>query len=266
MSERTCVEPKCCPVCGVATSYSYDIEEGETGLSAAWYRCGCGVIFQENFPAADCYDEKYAEDYIKMKEADVRQTHAARTYAPLIEELTYGRTMLDVGFATGRNMKFFEDRGWITFGIDVNPSIAGKGQFYKGDFSTYDFNIPLVNDQLKAIAGEAGKIERKFDLIWMSHVLEHFNDPIGVINKAKDLLTETGVLYIAVPDAEFINKMGVAGFPHWKKREHYTIWTEPALKREVERTGMKVVMSRRNFAQRFASWFDIQLIAQKNYF
>lgn len=265
-NELSVINPKCCPVCGVATSYVYRIEESSENITANWYRCHCGVCFQENFPAGECYDDKYAANYQEMKEGHVKQIHAAKIYAPLIEELTYGRQILDVGYATGRVMNYFEDRGWITFGIDVNKDIGGKGHLYKGNFENYNFDIALTNKELVALAGEKGKIERKFDLIWMSHVFEHFNDPVAVIKKAHSLLSETGVIYIACPDIDFMNKMGASEYPHWKAKEHYTLWTESALKRELERAGFKIVMSRRNFSSRFASWFDVQIIAQKNYF
>jgi hypothetical protein len=44
------------------------------------------------------------------------------------------------------------------------------------------------------------------------------------------------------------------------------MWNESALVRELERLGFKVIMKRRNFSARFASWFDLQILCQKNYF
>jgi SAM-dependent methyltransferase len=222
-------------------------------------------MFQENLPVASNYDEKYVVNYAGMKEADLRLTHAAHTYANVIEEATYGRQMLDVGYCVPHNMKFFENRGWITWGIDVNKDTGGKGNLYRGDFTTFDFDIPANTDELKAIAG-ADKFERKFDLIWMNHSFEHFNDPMAALRKAYNLLSETGVLYIGTPDISFMHKTGVPGFPHFKTEEHYVMWTEEALKREVERVGFKVIVCRRNFSSRYSSWYDIHLVAQKNYF
>jgi SAM-dependent methyltransferase len=265
MSEAMQVLPKCCPVCGVATNYVYAIEEGATGKQAKWYRCTCGLVFQENYPSHSGYDMKYFEDYAKMKEGDKRLIHSARTYAPLIEELTYGRMMLDVGYCVPNNMDFFKDRGWLTWGIDINPEIGGNSRFYRGDFTTFDFDLPAKTDELKALA-DGDSFKRTFDLIWMNHSFEHFNDPLAVLSKAVNLLSETGVLFIALPDIDFITKTGVTGYPHFKMDEHYTLWTENSLKREVERLGMKVIMCRRNFSSRFSSWYDIQLIAQKLYF
>lgn len=264
MSSDKQILPMSCPICGVATSYVYNLDEGG-GKEALWYRCACGMVFQENYPKGSGYDEKYVNDYALMKEADKRLTHSARTYGNLIEELTYGRMMLDVGYCVPHNMKYFEERGWLTWGIDVNPNIGGAGNLYTGDFLTHDFDIPAKTEELKELAG-GDKFKRTFDLIWMNHVLEHFNDPLAVLRKAANMLSETGVLFIGTPDADFITKTGVQGYPHFKMQEHYTLWTEDTLKREVERIGMKVIMSRRNFASRYSSWYDVHLICQKRYF
>lgn len=258
------VEPEVCPVCKVATSYVYGLKD-EKNAESMWYRCSCGIIFQSEFPKNDCYDKKYFASIDQGKENNKRLAHAGYTYGNLIEELTYGRMMLDVGYCSTKNMDFFKDRGWITFGIDVNKDVGGVGRLYRGDFMTYDFGIPAGTPELKELAG-GDTFDRKFDLIFMNHVLEHFNDPLGALKKAQSLLSETGVLYIGVPDADFIMKTGVGGFPHFKKDEHYTLWTEDALKNEIERLGMKVIMSRRNYSSRYSSWYDIHLIAQNRYF
>ena len=258
------IYPMPCPVCGVASNYTYNIKECE-GKEAMWYRCTCGIIFQENFPTGDGYNSRYFIGIDQMKAGDKRLSHAGYTYANLIEELTYGRMMLDVGYCSTKNMDFFKKRGWLTWGIDVNQEVGGVGSLYRGDFLTYDFDIPALTQELKDLA-EGESFKRQFDLIWMSHVLEHFNDPLAVLKKAYSLLPETGVLYIGVPDADFITKTGIGGYPHFKKDEHYTLWTEDSLKREVERIGFKVIMSRRNYASRYSSWYDIHLIAQKRYF
>ena len=259
------VYPQSCPVCDIQTSYVYKINEAKEGLVSTWYKCQCGIIFQEKVPEHSEYNEQYIMDYAGMKECKPRMTHAARIYIPLIEELTYGRQMLDVGFCVPHVIDYLDERGWVTYGIDNNADFKGKGNLYKGNFLTYDFNIPATTPDLKALA-DGDYFERKFDLIWMSHIFEHFNDPIAALRKAHSLLSESGVIYIATPDIEFINKTGVGGYGHWKAKEHYTLWSEAALKRELERIGFKIVMSRRNFSSRFSSWYDVQIIAQKNYF
>jgi len=258
------ITPKMCPVCGVDTNYLYRITEKDD-VSGDWYRCACGVIFLPEPDNKIDYDEKYHSLYTDDK-VKKNAIHAARVYAPIIEELTYGRMMLDVGFASGYNMDYFENRGWLTWGIDVNVPKEKRPNLYKGDFLTYDFEPRINKEELEKHVGDGRLKKRTFDLIWMSHVLEHFDNPIEVLKKAKGLLSDTGVMYISTPDIDFINKTGLPSFPHWKCKEHRVLWSSRALKRELERLGFDVILIRRNFSSRFISWYDVQCICQKRYF
>ncbi len=264
-SKATQILPHKCPICGIDTNYVYLVHETKRKLDGIWYRCSCGVVFQEDLPNHSVYNKKYIKALEDAKEYQYRSIHAARTYANLIEELTYGRMFLDVGFSSPAIMNYFEDRGWLTWGIDVNQDISGHDNIYKGDFMTYDF-APQTEDEDVQNMILKGTIKRTFDVIWLSHSLEHFDDPIETIKRIKYLLSPDGVVFISTPDIDFINKTGVGSFPHWNKQEHYVMWSEPALKREFERAGFKTIMSRRNFSSRFTSWYDVHAIFQRNYF
>ncbi len=264
--ESTAVEPRLCPICYKPSIFIDRIHEVKDDVTGDWYHCNCGVVFQKDKPAHNCYDKVYKASYELAKESKIRGQHAAKTFAPLIEEATFGRMLLDVGFNTHYVMDFFRERGWIAWGIDDNKDLVGEGKIYKGNFETHDFSPNIDKEKLKSLTGKE-EIRRTFDLIWMSHVLEHFDNPILALQKAYDLLSPTGIIYIAVPDIDFIkDKTGVSQFPHWKANEHYIMWSERALVRELERIGFKVFMHRRNISSRFTSWYDVQILAQKEYF
>jgi predicted SAM-dependent methyltransferase len=264
--ENNKIHPKRCPVCNAQTNYVYRIQDAATDIERDFFRCQCGIVFQENFPEefqGTVYDEKYIKGYEGGYKPSI--LHGIYTYGNLIEELTYGRTMLDVGMATPFIIKEWERRGWVTYGIDINNNIKAGGNVYQGNFENYDFNLKLTPELEKTLGGM--KLNpRKFDMIWMNHVLEHFKDPVKALEKAYGLLSETGVLSIAVPDADFIFKTGVSGYGHWKPKEHYVLWTESTLVKELERIGFNVIMKRRNFSSRFMSWYDVHVICQKRYF
>jgi len=257
------VMPHFCPICGVETIRADAIEDGKSGDRSLWFECQCGVWFQSEPPTGErVYDDKYIAALAEGKSSKDRYEYMLRLYAPLIEELTFGRMMLDVGFCVPYILAEMRRRGWLTWGIDVNPALTGKGNIYRGDFLNYDFSIS--NESVKEATGKE-KVDREFDLIWMGHVLEHFENPLAAIQKAHGLLETKGVLFISTPDVEFIYKNTVAGWPHFKKREHYIMWSERALVRELERAGFDIIMKRRNFSSRFMSWFDLHIIAQKHW-
>lgn len=256
--------PHFCPICGVETITAECIQEADNNNNRAiWYTCQCGIIFQSKLPEANTYNALYVVKLAEGKQAKERYEYLLRLYAPLIEELTFGRMMLEVGFCVPFILQAMEERGWLTWAIDINPTLTGNGNIYKGDFLDYDFS--LSNESIKQATGQ-DKIDRQFDLIWMGHVLEHFPDPLAALNKAYNLLEQKGILFITTPDIEFIHKTTVQGWPHFKGQEHYILWSERALCRELERLGFNIIMKRRNFSSRFMEIYDLHILAQKNYF
>jgi len=265
MSTDKVIHPRACPICGLITSYIYRIEHLENKDISTWFRCNCGVIFQNEVPDGSKFDKKYLEQY-RVPAVVKRSTTGCTTYAPLIEKLTYGREMLDVGFCCNYNIKKFEERGWLTYGIDSNKNLCGHDNIYIADFLDYDFDIKLDEKTLEENTGSTDLPKRTFDLIWMNDVLECFTDPIAGLKKAVDLMSESGVLYISTPDIDFISKTGVPAFPHWRKDENYVMWNERSLKRELERLGLRVVMCVRNYQSCFHSFYNLHIIATKIYY
>lgn len=48
--------------------------------------------------------------------------------------------------------------------------------------------------------------EKKYDVIVMGHVLEHVEDPVAILEKAKDWLDDDGFIFAAVPNAHSIHR------------------------------------------------------------
>jgi len=252
------LKPAKCPICNIDTNYTYYIDDGD-GKAVHWYRCQCGVVFQLDEPKGKPLFSNSIEE--KMR---TNYSHQCKIYAPIIEELTYGRKILEVGHGDiTYNLEAFARRGWLTWGIDKDERAIPYPNFYRGDFNTYDFS-PAIQGLEEQVSEEIAKMN--FDVIWASYVLEENSDPIGFLKKAYDSLSETGVLYISTPDIDFINKTGLSNFVHWDKKRNKLLWSERSLKRELEKLGFKIIMCRRNFAKRFGNFYDIHLIAQKNYF
>jgi len=236
-----------CPICRRPVAEISKINDRDNNISF-WGECLCGIIFQLEKPSHKLYNKKYRNNY-KVENYEAINSYGTKIYAPLLEELCDSRKFLEVGFNLPCTLDFMESRGWVCYGIDINKDkIEERPRIFKGNFEDYDFG------------------DHKFNLIWMGHVFEHFDNPIKVIMKCYDLLSESGVLFISTPDIDFINTLGKSEWPHWNKNEHYIFWNMRSLSRELERLGFKVLMKRRNFSSRFSSWHDIHIIAQKIYF
>lgn len=101
--------------------------------------------------------------------------------------------------------------------------------------------IELFTDELDAIAPVSlGAKRRKledgpYDIIILSHVLEHFTDPVSVLRTAAGALASGGSLVIEVPnDVEGIYTINGLDEPH------LTFFTEPSFRLLMEKAGARV--------------------------
>lgn len=78
----------------------------------------------------------------------------------------------------------------------------------------------------------------RYELVILSHVLEHIQDPVGALRSAWDLLTPGGKVYIEVPDAENYSSVG-APFLDFNA-EHINHFSPKTLDYVVEQSGMRL--------------------------
>ncbi len=95
--------------------------------------------------------------------------------------------VLEVGCGGGWNLYPFLEAGKTVVGYDFSPALVRFGRSLALDLRV----------------GSAAEIEGgEFDLIILSHIVEHFLDPVGEVRKITDHLSGSGVLYIEVPNAD----------------------------------------------------------------
>jgi len=96
--------------------------------------------------------------------------------------------VLDVGCGAGGNLKTLQDQGWEPHGIEISEIAAAharaltKGQIHTGTVDSAPFP-PGV-----------------FDLVLMSHSLEHFPSPVDALRRIYRFLKDDGLLVIHVPN------------------------------------------------------------------
>lgn len=125
-----------------------------------------------------------------------RIDHGMR-YLPPIRE---GGSLLDVGFGNGAFLLDAKRAGWEVAGADPDPVSVVNGRHLKLDVR--QGGIEAFIDPPKA-----------FDVITLSHVIEHVHDPVGTLKMAYDLLKHGGLLYVETPN------MKAYGHDHF--REHW---------------------------------------------
>lgn len=227
-----------CPICGRKVMTQYNIATEVRYVS--WHYCYCGTLFHEEGIDKKHFGKLYLRAHKENKELKERYEYVQRVYLPLIEELTYGRKFLEVGFTVPHTIKYLKNRGWITGGIDLVPN-----DYIQDDFETCD-------------------IPETFDYILMGHCLESFYDPIGALKKAYDLLDDQGLLFLSHPNPEMIFEVGLPKFGYWDSNQNYIMISKPKLEDICKRIGFNVIVSTRNISPRFTMYNDTHLLLQKD--
>jgi len=92
--------------------------------------------------------------------------------------------ILEFGCGGGWNLIPFVRRGANCIGIDYGKEYTQLGR---------EYGLNILQGSLESVKG-------KYDIIILSHVLEHFLDPISDLKEIKSHLCENGLLYISVPN------------------------------------------------------------------
>lgn len=96
------------------------------------------------------------------------------------------------------------------------------------------------------------KLPVKFDNIFLVHTLEHVDDPVGALVKIKSLLTPTGKLFLAVPNANALSRqigvhMGLipsnaAVLESESLQGHVRTYSIDTFRRDILSAGLKIDM------------------------
>lgn len=135
--------------------------------------------------------------------------------------------LLDVGCGNGAFLRLAKTCGWEVTGIDPDPNAAAVGQ----GFPVYLGGIEVFDGQKEI-----------FDVITLSHVIEHTHAPIDVLRGCHALLKKRGQLWIETPN---ITALGHARFGrHWRGLEpprHLVLFNRASLQLALQRAGFRHV-------------------------
>lgn len=160
----------------------------------------CGFIYQtprfERHELKPIYEDEYRKETVDAGGAptapylEFARAKSRREFEWITARAGVARgRVLEVGCATGQLLRYFKDGGWDAIGVEPTRSFAEYGRKAHG--------LPI----LTAFFEEAD-LAPGFDLIILSQVLEHLQEPQTMLARARELLGATGRLYVSVPYSE----------------------------------------------------------------
>jgi SAM-dependent methyltransferase len=105
-------------------------------------------------------------------------------------------SILELGLGHGFTTNIFSNNFDRHVVLEGSPAVV---QNFKKRF-------PKCNAQIVETYFEEFNTEEKFDVIVIGFVLEHVDNPINIINHYKNFLAPSGKMFLAVPNAEVLNR------------------------------------------------------------
>lgn len=199
-----------CPICG-----SSDIRKEYSGIKDP-YQCASGVFFFnrcakcDNLFLRNPLDQKnisavYPKNYSQFKNkilSSIKLLLVRQAANKLLNQLSHKKEfkILEIGAGSGLYSKYFFQKGYAVTATDIEETEMK---------SLSDIGIKTKIGNFEELS-----FDEKYDLIIMSHVLEHFYHPKRIAEKIINILAENGIVFIKTPNSNFL-------FLKWFKNHTY---------------------------------------------
>lgn len=162
-------------------------------------------------------------------------------YPKRIIEMTRGAgSLLELGLGHGYTTNIFSKH--------YNRHLVLDGS--KAIIDTFKHKYPDCDAEIAEVYFEEFQSEEKFDLIVMGFILEHVDNPNEIITRFKKFLAPGGKMFIAVPNAEVMNRRlgNLAGMlPNMQSLSdndrnlgHKRYYTVKSLTEEIKNAGFEL--------------------------
>lgn len=210
-----------CRICGTDEFTLACVKNGSRYVKCS----GCDVIRQYPYPSkeeTDSFYKKYLQ--IKNQENPVYMSDESWDNFKKVRDLTLqdlnfspvkfkGEKVLDIGCATGLFVKYVNQYGASGYGIDVSSQLIEIAQ----------------KNGLNCHYKDLFEIDEKFDIINLSHVIEHVDDPIRYLEFIYSILNDNGVLFLETPCTGIISETFAENWRFYMPVEHIHLFSQECL-------------------------------------
>jgi SAM-dependent methyltransferase len=219
-----------CPLCASTRSRVFDQRRFHDLEVVNRFCMNCGLVYQSPRMTAEESAAFYAEEYRLLQEGSrdptLRNMNAQKERARLMLEfirptIPAVSRHLDIGCSLGILLQQIKS-SYQDQAVGVEPGEAHRQYAVKEGLTVF----PSLNDL--ASNGQA-----RFDLISLSHVLEHLYNPVGYLTHLREaLMTPQGWLLLEVPNLYAHDSFEVA---------HLYAFSPHTLREILSRSGFEIV-------------------------
>ena len=164
-----------------------------------YVRClSCGLVQINPQPVEHEIKRRYGENYLtyelenenaffKLQLLGLEDTDFGGLERELFSKNEKPR-VLDIGCATGRLLAHLRERGWETTGVEISAPQA--------EYCRQKRNLNVQSSPLKENRFPSGA----FNAVLASHLIEHLNDPAGLVREVSRILAPEGRFFVTTPN------------------------------------------------------------------
>lgn len=239
-----------CPMCGGQRALFAQSDDIATTAYSVLQCTSCGVGVTEPCPDETTLHELHSTSnyrneegvrFVVLVEWLVEGMRRWRIHR-LAKVVAKGRA-LDIGCGSGKFLRALKQSGWEVAGLELNDDTATGARNIQG---------LLVETSLDAFT------DASFDLITITHVLEHSRDPRKMLAACLRLLKPGGVIAVAVPNIEsWQARVTKACWFHLDLPRHLWHFSEKWLAKELAGYGFELITVRRlDLAHNIFGWLQ----------
>lgn len=228
------VDVRACPLCGSPTEDHEHFESWREELELQYRICRrCGLVFQSPRPSRSSLDTYYRELYHRHRAPGaedvarnrwVQRRRAEHLIRVLIENGITAQRALDIGSSRGSLLGAMRD-AWGSEVYGVEP-----GEEHRAWANDHGIRTAASLDELDS------ELRGRFDLVSLSHVLEHMPDPVHALaDIRRKWLSSDGHIVVEVPNLFWHPAFELA---------HTTSFSLSTLLKAMARAGFELSASR----------------------
>lgn len=199
---KTWVDVENCPLCESKEMKLFDSGKYRGGYELEYKICQkCGLVFMSPRPDQETLNQFYATEYRRLcygdgkpPEAHLLQEAKRAGHFAEIASLNIPHQIenhIDIGSSTGRLMQVLQEKlNCQSLGIELSEDYRAFA--LSNGLTVYSSLDSFLNSD---------RSSTRFDLVTMSHVLEHFEDPVDSLKLIrKKIVKPDGYILIEVPN------------------------------------------------------------------
>ena len=228
-----------CSICG-----SESFKERAKVKNTTYVKCHqCHVVYQHPLPSATTVEGIYNQDDSTYFVSEAKNANfltgedwlrgSARFFISRLQkhyaQPLNSSSVLDFGCGTGILLDEFQKLGTRCTGVEMSPWACRYGR--------ERFGLTMFNEDIMTVGLEP----ESFDIIVMSHVIEHLPDPPTIVKRLASLLKPGGLLMVCTPFSESIGaRLFGRRWLYYLPNEHLHLFNDDSISYVLASSGLNV--------------------------